>query len=97
MKGTHPMTLRPIAAALLLSSCTSTGALIPQAAQTLQAVCAVDPTAYAAGQVAGVTVPVPGVANAATIDAALVHPLVVQACAALNAVPVAVGKTIAPK
>lgn len=72
--------------ALLLAGCTSTGDLTPQAQKIVGAACKID----AATQPVAVTVAPVAVQ---TTDNLLVHPIVVQACAAVGGTPVAATVT----
>lgn len=80
--------MRSLFLALALAACASDGSLSPQGVKIVGALCAADPAAYAAGQGVATFVPVPAVQTSATLDAALVHPAVVQACAQIGQKPV---------
>ncbi len=75
-----------LAAAVLLSGCSNPA--------QVAALCADDPAAFAAGQIAAAVVPAPGVSTAEAIDVGLVHPAIQAACASVGktAVGVAPGK-----
>lgn len=94
----QPQGLKPLGALLLClalgmaSACTSTGQLTPQAQQIITVACNVDALAQPVAQTIAPEL-APELTPVTTIDAALVHPAVVQACKAVNGTPSSVTVT----
>lgn len=80
---------------LLLSACTSTGQLTPQALQVIGAACKIDGVAQPIA-VSIVPTLVPQSTPIVSIDTALVHPAVVKACDAIGGTPVGVTTEAVP-
>lgn len=83
------------AACLLLAGCAKDGTLTPQALNTIKVACQ---TSASLQPVVVAVAPAidPKLAAAAAVDAALIHPLVMNACAAVNGTPAAVVPSATP-
>jgi len=94
LSGVMPIagTLLAAAALAFVAGC-SNGVPSP----TVMALCADDPAAFAAGQIAAALVPAPGVSTVEAIDAGIVHPAIQAACASVGkqAVGVSAGSPAA--
>jgi hypothetical protein len=82
-----------LASLLALGACQN-GQLTPQAAASLTMACKVDGAVQPIAVGVAATLPQPGAQAGATVDALLVHPAVVKACADLGGAPVAVATDV---
>lgn len=88
-----PAVVALLVAGLSLTACANDGSLTPQAQRVVGAVCVADALAQPVAVAVAPSL-APTLAPAAGVDAALVHPAVVAACAAVGGHPV--GVRVAP-